>query len=885
MEINLIDPAAITLDGCMDEAVWESAVEYSGFKRLGAAGVPMETNLTSFKILPCADRIFIGIKCMESDMQRLRNAEDGAFSHVDSIELFLAPSGTSFDFYQFMISAKGSGMQFRYYEEGGNIQPDRYAPDCKSAVYYGEDYWSVEVELPFTAFYMTSQARWTNTWLVNVARTHMGLDGHNGRFYSTWSTLSKGFKDPEHFQPIEGFPTRDPKNELKISSVMAEINEQKGEIYRGEMKLLVENTYGGTFELTSDHSDPVTVKLEPGINEITAPCYFDELTRFRVSVALKRLEDGVVFKRRYPVFVTYEPIVIRFTAPEYRSNFYPGQDHSQIIGRATANKPITLKLEGPGIETQVISPDADGNFAFKTPDFEFGDAYLTATIDGYELVRKIRNLPPTGHMMTWISGGNLIVNGEPILRRNMYAQYYMGGTAFKRKYDADELYMTKEIVGQTGHLEPGRMIKGVEAPGGEATLDARPTPEMLALVDKVMENNKDRDFAYYYISDEPECRGLSRIYLEHMYNYIAEKDPYHVILTASRNAGELVNIADWFETHPYINPYTDENGKRHYARNGMVSMGKFVDDIIKLNRPDKCIGFLPTCYAAAKLKREPYPTFDEYICHTWAAMVHGGKTLFPYAYHDLNDRASMYEGTRYIFSSFAALDKLVLLGERTELLKNDDIHAVLYTGVDEQMFVIVNMSGAPQKVTLDSISGQWHHFRHNEIITSNVFELKPLEVIIATSQVKDAGLPTYQEVATLIDELEYKRTRNGSLLFERRKDIGITASTKTVGWCGKLFDGVSDNLGWSQIGDMEKFMELDLTKIKPTFTKVVVSGFGLEEMELKVRNGEDLTAPAIADIQKEEFATTFLLSEAINPESVRLEFKARSVELYEIELF
>ena len=33
--------------------------------------------------------------------------------------------------------------------------------------------------------------------------------------------------------------------------------------------------------------------------------------------------------------------------------------------------------------------------------------------------------------MSWIENGNLVVDGKPVLRRNMYAEYYMGGEAFK----------------------------------------------------------------------------------------------------------------------------------------------------------------------------------------------------------------------------------------------------------------------------------------------------------------------------------------------------------------------------------------------------------------------------------------------------------------------
>ena len=875
MDTKLFDKNCITLDGRMDEPVWEAVETHTDFCKLAGDGTTLDHSQTFFKFIPCQDRIYVGIKCMESEMDRVKAASDGTLNHVDSLELFLAPSGDPYDYYQFFISSKGS-KEGRYWEETGVIRPDPYAPFWKTAIYYGEDYWSAEVELPLTAFYPTPQNRWTDKWLVNIGRTHMRKEG---RMYSTWCPLKKGFNDPRNFRLLGGFPVRAPEDELFITSVQADIRSQDGDLYRGDLKLLVKCACGGEFEFTSDHSETVTVKLVPGVNEFTAPCFFDELTRFRVSVCLKRLSDGVAFQRRYPVIVTYEPIVIKFTKPEFRTNFYPGQDHSMIVGTATSAKAVTLKLEGPGIEPKVITPNADGSFVFETPNFEIGDAILTATIDGYETTKRIRNLPDTGHMMSWISGGNLIVNGKPVLRRNMYGEYYMGGEAFKRRFDSDNLHITREICRQSRHMEPSRLIKGVDAPGGEATLDKMPTPQMLALVDAILEENKDRDFAYYYISDEPECRGLSRIYLQHMYNYITEKDPYHVVLSSSRNAAELVNIADWFETHPYINPYVTPDGTRAYGRN-INTLGKYVDDIAKLNRPDKCIGFLPTCFNGLG----DYPTFDEFICHIWAAMIHGGKTLHSYAYHDMNDRASMYEGTRYVFSSFEALEQLVLFGKRTELVKDLEVHGVLYTTESEQMFVLVNMTNAPKTVVLDGISGTWHHFRHNETITGNTFQLKPLEVVIGTSQPKDIGLPTYQETDALINKLEYARTHGGSLLFDRAKDIPVVCSGYTR-LARKLFDGVRDNLCFMMTGDKEKYLELDLTKVAPTFTKLVICGYNIADMDLTIKMNGAYVIPEIAEVSNEEFATTVLFKAPVSPEAIRVDFKSRCVELYEIELF
>ena len=869
----------IVLDGCLDEQVWENAKVITGFKRMGLDGLPVNpAHDTVFKILPFEDRVYFGIKCMEPDMEWLKNEIGGIYNTTDAVELFFATSGSPYDYYQFFISSKGDTLS-NYYEEEGNIKPDRYAPVWKTAVYFGENYWSVEVEMLLTTFYMTPQQRWNDTWLVNVARTHIG---RHGRFYSTWATLNRGFRDPKRFLPVEGFPIRDPRNDVYITNAQATIAEQTADGYKGTMKLLAKCAVAGKYEFSSDHADTIVVDLEEGFNEFYVPCHFEETTLYKVALSLKRLEDGVEFKRGYPIMVIYEPIVLKFTLPEYRGNFYPGQDYSKIVGKAVAAKPVTLTLEGPGIPKQVIAPDAEGNFTFETPDFEVGEAFLTASVEGYELVQKIRRLAPTGRQMSWISGGNLIVNGEPVLRRNMYADYYRGGEAFKRKYDADDLHQTLEIRGNIGHVQPGRLIKGCEAPGGEASKHARPTEEMLRLVDATIEANKGRDFTYYYISDEPECRGLSKVYLKHLYQYIAEKDPYHVILTASRNANELVDIADWFETHPYINPHTDEEGKRHYCR-GLSTLGKFVDDIVKLNRPDKCIGFLPTCFGSMKKKLEPYPTFDEYILHTWAPMIRGGKTLWPYAYHDLGDRASLYEGTRYVFSSFEALDKIVLHGKRTTLLKTPEVEAVLYEYGEEKMFVLVNLTNKLQKVTLDGISGTWHEFRHARLITSNTSELKPVETVIGTSHVKDAGLPTYQEMAALVDQLEYERTHSGNLLFARGGDITVTTSGSAVGI--KLFDGVKDVWAWEQSSEDEKFIDLDLKKMKPTIQKVVLHGWHIEDAELTIGVGDEMIAPAVKEIKTEEFSKTFLLEEAVCAEKLHFTFKAKRIELYEIEAF
>ena len=884
MENKLYDSNAITLDGRLDKAVWETAEAHTGFHFLKSRGGIISPVQTVFKVISCEDRIFIGVKCLEPDMEYVENGNQFLpIWEADTVEVFMSPSCNYFDFYQFVVAFDGKTVT-NFYSEGGNICPDRYAPQWNSAIYKGEDFWSVEMEIPLTAFYMTPNAVWGDTWLFNVcrSRTYKDINTHRMMF-CTWSELEGGYKDSKNYRELSGFPMRPACDDLRISTAIVDITEETEEGFCGTLTVKTMNPEDGEFVFTSDCTQPCAVSLKAGINEFSIPCCFAERGRYKPALQLERLRDGKVFKRYYPVRVSYEAIKFSFTLPEYRCNFYPGQDYSKIVGKVIANKPVTLKLEGPGIAAQTITPDADGSFCFDAPNFEVGEAFLTATTEDRTLIQKIRRLAPSGRMMSWISGGNLIVDGKPVLRRNMYAQYYHGGEAFKRKYDEDNLHITKFVRGQAGDLQPDGVLRRMGLPNGEVTKDVKPCDALMAYVDKLLENNKERDFVSYYLSDEPECRALSPVYLKYLYDYIADKDPYHVILIATRSGDVFVDTADWFEAHPYINPYTGPDGRRVYDR-PINTLGKCIDDIAKLNRPDKCIGFLPTCFGAERDKPDCYPTFAEMVCHTWTPMLRGGKTLYPYAYHDLNDRAALYERIRYLFSSFEALENLVLFGKRTVLVKNLDVESVLYDTGDEQMFVLVNMTQDPQKATLEGLSGTWHNFRHGGTITGNAFDLEPFEVVIGTSTVKDTGLPTYQETAALIDKLEYQRTHGGSLLFERHQDLTFTASA-SVGAGVKLFDGVRDNYAWECRSEKEKFLEINLTKVKPTFTKVVVHGLNVDDMAVKVRNGEALSVPAIAEIQTEEYTTTVVLTEPICPDCLRLEFNRNRVELYEIEIF
>ena len=131
------------------------------------------------------------------------------------------------------------------------------------------------------------------------------------------------------------------------------------------------------------------------------------------------------------------------------------------------------------------------------------------------------------------------------------------------------------------------------------------------------------------------------------------------------------------------------------------------------------------------------------------------------------------------------------------------------------------------------------------------------------------------------------RTHNSSLLFDRHNDITITAAGVGASSKFKMFDGIKDNLALQVTKAGERFYELDLTKVKPTFQKVVISGWQLDGIVLKLRMGGELVDAQLAEMTNHELSTvTFLLKEAVCPEALRLEFIGpNGLELYEIEVF
>ena len=152
----------ITLDGRMDEAVWNEVPEYTGFRKMKQFGGELVKDQTIVKILPCENYVYFGIKCLDANMDFAKAFVSKDIYNGNSVEVFLSPANTVSQIYNFALTIDGF-KQTICYLEGGGVK-EIYNPQWNYALYFGEDYWSVEIEFPLTAFYHTDNEVWSDDW-------------------------------------------------------------------------------------------------------------------------------------------------------------------------------------------------------------------------------------------------------------------------------------------------------------------------------------------------------------------------------------------------------------------------------------------------------------------------------------------------------------------------------------------------------------------------------------------------------------------------------------------------------------------------------------------------------------------------------------------------
>jgi hypothetical protein len=208
------------LDGRIenDPAWWNIPVAADFFK---LSSPSLSKKQTEFKIgyLPFK-ALYIGIKCEEPEINKIaaqaKDAQNVIFGE-DSIEIFVFPERAQ-DYFQFAVNAIGS----RWNGKGRHKIP---LGNWQAKTYRGENYWSVEIKIPFEVFKRIPCK--DEVWTGNICRNILT---HEDR-YSTWAMMGEmGFHTSENFGKItfkDPLLTMGEKGKLYRKFLKNEIKERK----------------------------------------------------------------------------------------------------------------------------------------------------------------------------------------------------------------------------------------------------------------------------------------------------------------------------------------------------------------------------------------------------------------------------------------------------------------------------------------------------------------------------------------------------------------------------------------------------------------------------------------------------------------------------------
>ncbi len=151
---------AVAIDGRLDEKAWKRATRLSLDRTLDGTGPARQA--TTVLLLRDTGRLFLGIRCAESRMDRIRPGRTGRDVTVwtaDSIEVFIGPAGGAY--HRFGVNAAGGATD-------GRAKDDSWNAPFRVATSRAKDAWTVEMVLPLASM---AGKKLPTEWAANFNRT------------------------------------------------------------------------------------------------------------------------------------------------------------------------------------------------------------------------------------------------------------------------------------------------------------------------------------------------------------------------------------------------------------------------------------------------------------------------------------------------------------------------------------------------------------------------------------------------------------------------------------------------------------------------------------------------------------------------------------------
>ncbi len=285
----------IRIDGDLSESAWINATATSEFLNKWPRDEGFAVNQTEAWIMYDDDYLYVAAinyqKREDLVIATLKRDNPSYFWNSDGFSVVLDPYNQKTNGFIFGVNAAGAKMDGIVSLENSNTRPDMNWDNIwHSAVTVHDDYWVVEIAIPFKSINFDPEKE---EWGINFVRNDMKRNE-----YSTWSHVPQGFPgiDLGHLGTMKLNQPIPPKRQRVII--------QPSVLTSGSRDFSSESSYTGDFEVGLGAKIPVGTKFKmdltvnPDFSTVDVDQQVTNLSRFSIQFPEKRtffLENSDLF--------------------------------------------------------------------------------------------------------------------------------------------------------------------------------------------------------------------------------------------------------------------------------------------------------------------------------------------------------------------------------------------------------------------------------------------------------------------------------------------------------------------------------------------------------------------------------------------------------------
>ncbi len=913
----------ITVDGSLDEEVWQEGEWCGEFRLLGKPELKAEAQ-TRFKIAFDDENIYIGAVLDEPNMDQLKatvSERDGWVHRDDCLEFMIDPQGERTEYFHFTVNVLGTVYDSEV-RQGGHVMTKEWNCPWEVGVTKQAASWTVEVRVPVVYLGLTAAS--SGDWALNVARERQAGQQELSAFINTLG----GFHQPANYAVLK-LPGADFSKylwDIKSPFEVTVLPRDGRLVYQAKTHITNETgrfwffSVAPGLQMGTKHETGARVPqgLDAGQGRemsFSVPVAEQGKQTLQIRLLDRRNPRRILAVKTLPVELSYSPITIDVTQPCYRNSIYATEDLREIKANVhlaltddevdgTVIKPALMhrtKLVSSGDAVKVAE---SVEVAVPIKDLADGSYRLVVTAEkaGAVLHRQsvpITKLPPAPNGHEWRLDENnvLLHNGEPYL---IYG--WFGGTADELAdpnlpYTASQYYSAQwydsEKVRQDFFdpmTEAGSFITIYPYPntvprrmmGPEDWQRPLNEEEKTALRQRIAELKDHPAVWAWYLADEPELRPALPQRMREIYEIIRDEDPYHPQLLLNDTIAGIYKYAgssDIFIPDPY--PLFIEGGD---AASPIGKTSKFMQACYEAGGGRKGLMITPQAFNYGDYGRlgNRAPNFTELRNQAYQAIVNRTTGILWYTHSAMFNYPASGLGVAWIGHEIMDLKGAVLSppveGLEISAEQPEEVQASLRRVGDDIYLFVVNTSTEAQQITVkmpDAAPAELTVVSESRTVpvkdgaVTDRFEKYATHIYTTDKELGSRA--QVQDALTEIAAAEQAMKKPGNLAF---KDSGVVveASSSRGDHEMKAVDGAMKGLAWCDNTYLKLPDWLSLTWPEPqTIGRVVIYTGSIADLKLQVpdENTEDGWR-SITEVQE------------LDQPSVALEFEPMQIKSFRI---